>query len=115
MTTPQPDEAQPKVVPAPTTAELRKQATIWLVLFLAAVVAFVVGNFLATTGTTRTTFCLGSWTKCEAIETTDLGRFGIFLQWTMPIAALVLGAFWWGARGIWTESRDADLKKQSEG
>lgn len=101
MTSPQP-ALEPRPTP-PTAEELKRRANVWGWVFLAAVVGIVVGNVLANAGTTRTWFCLGSFVECEAIQITPLGSFGIFLQWTTPIAAIIAAAFWWTARSVWKE------------
>lgn len=102
MTNPQSETADSKPA-APSAAELKRRANIWFWILFASIAGIVIGNVLASAGTTRTYFCLGSFVECEAIETTPLGSFGIFLQWTTPIAALVSALLWWGARGIWKE------------
>ncbi|WP_341953627.1 hypothetical protein [Salinibacterium sp. TMP30] len=76
---------------------------IWGWIVLAAIAGIIIGNVLATAGTTRTYFCLGSFVDCEAIVITPLGGFGIFLQWTTPIVALIAAVNWWSLGASWKE------------
>lgn len=96
------ETAESKPAP-PSAADLKRRMNVWLWILLASTAGFVVGNVLASAGTTRTYFCLGSFVECEAIEITTLGSLGIFLQWTTPIVVLVSALLWWAARGIWKE------------
>ena len=80
--------------PAAEESRLKRLKLIWGLILIAIVIGWGVGTGLANAGTTRTWVCIGSSFGCQAIQTTPLADFGIFLQYSCPVLALVaLGFF----------------------